>query len=106
MYRLLCRLDQAWLLLVVMLFMAMPRSAFHHCEEGTLSFSSHQGSPVVHVDVHCPMCEAPLPIFDGVPELLIQGDMVCLGTAPAVPGPAAIPALNAAPRLRGPPLTA
>lgn len=103
MCRLFPRLNQAWLLLVVMLFMAMPRAAFHHCEEGALLFATHDSSPVVHVDIHCPLCEAPLPIFDGIPVHTAQVNMVCLGGPPAIPGPAAIPALIAAPRLRGPP---
>lgn len=103
MCRLFSRLNQAWFLFAVMLFMAMPRSAFHHCEEGALLFATHEASPVVHVDVHCPLCEAPLPILDGVPHHAAQVNMVCLGTPPVVPAPAVIPILIAAPRLRGPP---
>ncbi|MGB3868074.1 MAG: hypothetical protein WBG34_09325 [Flavobacteriales bacterium] len=103
MCRFLSRLDQAWLLLAVMLFMAMPRTAFHHCEEGALLFAAHEASPVVHVDIHCPLCEAPLPIFDGVPEQALKIGMVYLGDPDTLPVPSAFLEPIAVPRLRGPP---
>lgn len=103
MRRLLPHFPSASLLLVVMLFTALPRTLFHHCEEGLWSMAPHEAAAVVHTDTHCPICEAPAPVLDGLASSPFSVAMVLLGAHvdPAVPGVAVVPSV--APRLRGPP---
>ena len=103
MRRLLSRLSPASLLLALMLFTALPRTLFHHCDEGRWSMATGKATDVLHQDTHCPICEAPAPICDGVATFSLSMEMVLMGTRPegTTPSIGEIPA--EAPRLRGPP---
>lgn len=105
MFRLLSRLDQVWILFAVVLYMAVPRTAFHHCEEGALVVVAH-GEPSVHADVHCLVCEAPLPIGEPAAAQAVHVAPCCFGSAPARSASPPILGLVAAPPDRGPPLMA
>jgi len=105
MFRFLSRLDQVWILFAVVLFMAVPRTAFHHCEEGVSIFVA-PGEPSVHADVHCFVCEVPLPIGEPAAAQAVHVAPCCFGSAPARPESPAILGLVAAPTNRGPPLIA
>jgi hypothetical protein len=104
MRRPLFRLSPASLLLALMLFTALPRTLFHHCEEGRWSMAMDKATGVLHADTHCPICEAPAPVCDGVATFSFVMERVLLGTQAdlTVPPVTVIPAR--APRLRGPPV--
>lgn len=97
------RLASATLLLVVMLFTAVPRTFLHHCDEGTWSADPHTIAGTLHADTHCPICEAPTPICDGVADLSVQRDEALLGTRVILPALVPVHPTPAKPKLRGPP---
>lgn len=93
----------ASLLLAVMLFTALPRTWFHHCEEGRWSKADRDAMSVVHADSHCPICEAPAPVTPDVTPCLLHIDMVPLGSCVQVAvHEASVPWVGAV-WLRGPP---
>ncbi len=97
------RLASATLLLAVMLFMALPRTFFHHCEEGAWSVDPHAVSGMLHTDSHCPICEAPIPICDGVADLSFLMQEALLGTRVILPALVPVHSVPTTLRLRGPP---
>jgi hypothetical protein len=103
MRRLAPRLSSASLLLALMLFTALPRTLFHHCDEGVWSVASHDPSGFVHADTHCPICEAPAPVCDGVAPFSFNVEMVLMGMRADATAPSIVEVAAEAPRLRGPP---
>jgi hypothetical protein len=99
------RIHNAWLLLAVMLFMAVPRSAFHHCEEGAFVSDPHGASTVVHVDLHCPICEAPAPLHEGLRKPPVRTAALCNAMRHVLGTPLRGSLLVAEHRLRGPPVS-
>ncbi len=93
----------AWLLLAAMMLVALPRTWFHHCEEGSAAHAWSTGGPAVHADQHCAACEAPAPV---AMSAMADGPGVewrLLGAGEGLPG-TRIHAVHAwAPRMRGPP---
>ena len=57
----------------------------------------------LHADAHCPICEAPAPVCDGVAAFSLSLEMVLLGTHADVTAPSVAVITAEAPRLRGPP---
>ena len=66
------------LFLAFVVFTTLPRTLFHHCEEGLYSVGSHEANGMVHADTHCPICEAPIPVCDGMSDLTFHVHMVAL----------------------------
>lgn len=56
------RQKNAWLLLVVLLSLALPRTLFHHYLEGQRAVTVETGATAVFVDTHCPICDTPIPV--------------------------------------------
>ena len=103
MRRFMPRLSSASLLLALMLFTALPRTLFHHCDEGLWSTNARGTAAMMHADTHCPICEAPAPICDGVATFSLDMEMVLMGTRSDVTVPSVVEITAEAPRLRGPP---
>jgi len=97
------RLASATLLLAVMLFTALPRTFFHHCEEGASSADLHILSGTLHANTHCPICEAPFPNCDGVADLSFHMEEALLGTRVILPALVPVYSVPTTLRLRGPP---
>ena len=93
----------AGLFLLFVLFTALPRTLFHHCEEGLSTNVTNEGSNAVHADAHCPICEAPIPLCDGVGDFTFHVRMVPLGAHLEADILAFPYAIEEAPRQRGPP---
>ena len=91
------------LFLAFVIFTTLPRTLFHHCEEGLFPLVSHETTGVVHADAHCPICEAPIPVCDGVADFTFHVRMVPMGAHFDVAVPGHLFAFQATPRLRGPP---
>jgi hypothetical protein len=91
------------LLLALMLFTALPRTLFHHCDEGRWALATGKATDALHADTRCPICEAPAPVCDGVTTFSLCMDMVLLGTRTDVAAPSVVAVTAEAPRLRGPP---
>lgn len=58
---------------------------------------------VLHADTHCPICEAPAPVCDGVVTFSLHMEMVILGTHGEVNASSVSVVTAEGPRLRGPP---
>jgi hypothetical protein len=61
---------------------------------------------MVQVDRHCPICEAPAPLMEGVAPVVLNFSMACLGEQPATRLPWYAPLDPRTVDLRGPPATA
>lgn len=103
MHRAVLRLSPASILLALVLFTALPRTWFHHCAHGSVTWSSDARKAAVHGDTHCPVCETPYPVCDrgfqvfGGVHLALLGERVFVGQRCA-----SLPDLVVL-KLRGPP---
>jgi hypothetical protein len=71
MQRAVHRFSPASLLLALLLFSSLPRTWFHHCAEEVAAWAATPHAAQVHTDGHCPICEAPFPVFVGGQPLAI-----------------------------------
>ena len=97
------RLASATLLLAVMVFTTLPRTLFHHCEEGAWSAGLNARQGTVHVDAHCPICEAAFPICDSVTDSSFHMERTLLWTRDIERSIAPVQVTLATLRSRGPP---
>lgn len=106
MRRFLPRLSSASLLLTVMVLTVLPRTLFHHCDQELSHTAMPTREGVVHADTHCPICEAPAPIMDGVASISFQMEERVLGTVAEFGHSSVVRIACGIDRLRGPPAVA